>query len=141
MSQENVEIVRGSLQAFVEGGLDAMAGFWAADINWRAMEGAIDDVGEIQGAEALRRYYEDWLDMFDDVTNVPEELIDLGDDRVLAVQRHRPRKSKRRRNRASLRRDLHGARWEDLSRARIQRPQPGPRGRRAAGVGDVAGER
>jgi ketosteroid isomerase-like protein len=86
MSQEDVEVVRGSLQAFAEGGLDAMAGFWATDINWRAMEGAIDDVGEMQGAEALRRYYEDWLDMFDDVTNVPEELIDLGDDRVLAVQ-------------------------------------------------------
>jgi ketosteroid isomerase-like protein len=87
MSQENVEVVRSSLQAFAEGGLDAVADFWATDINWRAMEGAIDDVGEMQGAEALRRYLEDWLDMFDDVTLVPDELLDLGDDRVLAVQR------------------------------------------------------
>src|SRR5215207_8135872 len=71
MSQENVEIVRGSLRAFEEGGLGGMADFWATDINWRAMEGALDDVGEMQGADALRRYYEDWLD--------------IGDDRVLAV--------------------------------------------------------
>ena len=85
VSQENVQIVRGAFQAFAEGGLDAMAGFWATDINWRAMEGAIDDVGEMQGAEALRRYYEDWLDMFDGVTVVPEELLDIGEDRVLAV--------------------------------------------------------
>jgi len=85
MSQENVEIVRGSLRAFEEGGLGGMADFWATDINWRAMEGALDDVGEMQGADALRRYYEDWLDMFDNVTVVPEELLDIGDDRVLAV--------------------------------------------------------
>ena len=86
MSQENVEIVRSSLQAFAEGGLGAMADFWATDINWRAMEGALDDVGEMQGTDALRSYYEDWLDMFDDVTVVSEELLDIGDDRVLAVQ-------------------------------------------------------
>jgi uncharacterized protein len=87
MSQENVEIVRSSFQAFAEGGLDAVAGLWAADINWRAMEGAIDDVGEMHGPEAVRRYLEDWLDMFDDVTLLPDEVLDLGDDRVLAVQR------------------------------------------------------
>jgi ketosteroid isomerase-like protein len=87
MSQENVEIVRDALRAFGERGLAAMADFWAADINWRAIEGAPDDVGEMQGAEALRHYFQDWIDTFDDVSNAPEELLDLGDDRVLAVQR------------------------------------------------------
>jgi ketosteroid isomerase-like protein len=87
MSQENVEIVRSSFRAFAEGGVNAVAGFWATDINWRAMEGAIDDVGEMHGPEAVRRYLQDWLDTFDDVTLVPDELLDLGDDRVLAVQR------------------------------------------------------
>jgi ketosteroid isomerase-like protein len=38
MSQENVEIVRASLKAFAERSLDGMAEFWAADINWRALE-------------------------------------------------------------------------------------------------------
>jgi ketosteroid isomerase-like protein len=64
-----------------------MADFWAADINWRAIEGAPDDVGEMQGPEALRRYFQDWIDTFDNTSNVPEELVDLGHDRVLAVQR------------------------------------------------------
>ena len=58
---------------------------WAADINWRAIEGAPDDVGEMHGPEAMRRYYQDWLEMFDGITNVPEELLDVGDDRVVAV--------------------------------------------------------
>src|SRR5712671_6840416 len=86
MSQENVEIVRGSWKAFAEHGLDAMAEFWAADINWRAIEGAPDDVGEMHGPEAVSRYLQEWVDMFDDITNVPEDLVEVGDDRVLAVQ-------------------------------------------------------
>ena len=94
MSQENAEIVRDALRAFGERGLAAMAYFWAADITWRAIEGAPDDVGEMQGAEALRHYFQDWIDTFDDVSNVPEELLDLGDDRVLAVQWARVHRSR-----------------------------------------------
>jgi ketosteroid isomerase-like protein len=86
VSQENVEVVRNSLTAYAERGLDALSEFWDADVNWRAIEGAPDDVGELHGPEAVRRYLQEWIDVFDDVTNVPEELVDLGDDRVLAVQ-------------------------------------------------------
>jgi ketosteroid isomerase-like protein len=87
MSQENVEIVRESLSAFADRGLDGLAAFWDAGISWRAIEGAPDDVGEMHGPEAVRRYLQDWIDMFDDVTNVAEEVLDLGDNRVVAVQR------------------------------------------------------
>jgi ketosteroid isomerase-like protein len=65
MSQQNVDLVRDALHAFAERGLAAIADFWAAGINWRAIEGAPDDVGEIQGPEALRRYFQDWIDTFD----------------------------------------------------------------------------
>jgi uncharacterized protein len=87
MSQENVEVVRRMLQAFSDGGLDAMAEFWDPDIDWRAAEGAIDDVGEMHGPVAVRRYIQDWIDTFDDFSVVVEELRDVGDDRVLAIQR------------------------------------------------------
>jgi ketosteroid isomerase-like protein len=86
MSGENVEIVRASLRAFADGGLDAMTPFWSPDIDWRAIEGAPDDVGEMLGEAALCRYLQEWVDMFDDITNVPMELLDVGDDRVVAVQ-------------------------------------------------------
>jgi ketosteroid isomerase-like protein len=86
MSQENVEIVRDSVRAFAQGGLAAMAQFWAAEIDWRAMEGAPDDVGEIRGIEALRGYYQDWIDTFDDIDLVVGELRDAGDGRVVATQ-------------------------------------------------------
>jgi uncharacterized protein len=86
MSHENVEIVADSFKAFADGGLDALAEFWHPDINWRAMEGALDDVGEMHGTAAARRYVQDWLDTFEDVTSVAEELLAAGDDRVIAVQ-------------------------------------------------------
>jgi len=65
MSRENVEVVRQMLEAFADGGLDAMAEFWDPDIDWRAAEGAIDDVGEMHGSVAVRRYIQDWIDTFD----------------------------------------------------------------------------
>jgi uncharacterized protein len=85
MSEENVEIVRDSLRAFADGGLDAAAEFWHPEINWRAIEGALDDAGEIHGREAMRRYAQDWRDTFDNLAFTPEELLDVGDDRVVAV--------------------------------------------------------
>ena len=87
MFQENAEFVAEYLQRAADGGVDAVAEFWDPDINWRAAEGAIDDAGELHGPEAVRRYAQDWFDMFDDLSVVVEELVDAGDDRVVAVQR------------------------------------------------------
>ena len=87
MSEENVEIVRRSWQGYAEHGLPGLFEFFAEDINWRAIEGAIDDAGEMNGIDAMRRYLGDWLETFADITATPTELLDLGDDRVLAVLR------------------------------------------------------
>ena len=85
MSQENVEIVRQSLAAFGSEGLDGVARFWHPQIDWRAIEGAPDDIGVFSGLDAMRRYWGEWLDMFEEARNEPDELIDTG-DRVVAVQ-------------------------------------------------------
>jgi ketosteroid isomerase-like protein len=86
MSQQNVDVVRDSWTALAAGGLDAMAEFWDEEISWRAIEDAPDDSGEMHGVAAARRYVEDWLDTFEDIVNVPQELLDVGDERVIAVQ-------------------------------------------------------
>jgi ketosteroid isomerase-like protein len=87
MARDALSVVRDSLLAYADGGLDAMQEFWDDQIDWRAIEGAPDDVGPIHGKERMRRYLQDWVDVFDDVTNVAEELVDLGNGRVLALQR------------------------------------------------------
>jgi ketosteroid isomerase-like protein len=86
MSQENVETVRRTWQAFVDGGLDALTEFFDPQISWRAIEGAPDDVGEMHGKDAVRQYLQDWLDTFEDITTVPTELLEVSRDRVVGVQ-------------------------------------------------------
>ena len=86
MSQENVEVVRALFEAWGRGGLDALAEFWDARIDWRAAEGALDDAGPIHGVDAMRAYVQDWLDDFDVLRVEAEELIDAG-EQVVAVQR------------------------------------------------------
>jgi ketosteroid isomerase-like protein len=87
MSQENVEIVRSALDAFARGGLDAAAEYWTDDIDHRSIPGAIDDRGPMHGKAAVRAYYQDWLDTFDNTWTEPVELIDAGEDQVVSVLR------------------------------------------------------
>lgn len=86
MCQENVAIVRSAFAALASEGPDGAAdAYWHPAINWRAVDGAPDDVGEMHGIEAARAYVRDWYDMFDDFTSEPEELIAVRDDQVIAV--------------------------------------------------------
>ena len=87
MSQENVDFVVEYLGSLRDGGMEAIVEFWDPEINYRAAAGAIDDVGEMNGQAAVRRYVQDWLDMFDELAVVAEEIVDVGDGRVVAVLR------------------------------------------------------
>jgi ketosteroid isomerase-like protein len=89
MSQENVEIVRDAVVAFNRGDLDAwLDEYWTDDIDYRAVEGALDDHGPIHGKGAMRAYLQDWIDMFDDFKTEQVELVDEGEDQVIAVLRN-----------------------------------------------------
>jgi ketosteroid isomerase-like protein len=81
-----LEIYRRAIEAFAERGTDGVAEFWDEDIDWRPMAGAPDDFGEIHGPVAMRRYLEDWLEMFDDLELTVHELHDVGGDRIVADQ-------------------------------------------------------
>ena len=85
MSQENVDLVRDAAAAFNRGDLETWFEYVADDIDYRAAEGAPDDHGLIHGKDDVRAYMQDWLDMFDDFKSEPVELIDAGEDRVIAV--------------------------------------------------------
>jgi ketosteroid isomerase-like protein len=87
MSQENVEIVRAAIAAYNRGDLDALAEYWTDDIDYRAVEGALDDRGPMHGKDAVRAYMQDWLDTFDGLNVDPLEVIDAEGDQVVAVLR------------------------------------------------------
>jgi ketosteroid isomerase-like protein len=85
MSQENVNVVRDAYDALEHRGLDAMADYWTDDIDHRAMEGAPDDRGPMHGKAAVRAYIQDWFDMFDNFRAEPIELLEVREDKVVAV--------------------------------------------------------
>ena len=88
MPSERVEVVRRQFAALRAGGLDAVEAFWHPDIEWRAVVGAADDVGPIQGRAALRRYYQDWIDSLDDLDARLEEVLAEKADRVAVTLRN-----------------------------------------------------
>jgi ketosteroid isomerase-like protein len=80
-------VVRRQFEAFVSGGLDAVAEFWSEEIEWRAVEGALDDVGVMRGPDAVRAYYEGWTHLFDDLrAEVVEVLYEDGARVAVAVR-------------------------------------------------------
>jgi ketosteroid isomerase-like protein len=85
VAQENEEIVRRSWEALGAGGLDAMERFWHPDIEWRAVEGAVDDVGVFRGRAKLREYYAEWLGMFEEFRVEVEKVFFAEGDRVGVV--------------------------------------------------------
>jgi ketosteroid isomerase-like protein len=89
------EVVKRQFGAFETGDLDVVAAFWDPDIEWRAVEGAADDVGPMKGTEALRRYYEQWVEAFDELhADVEEVIIESGERCAVAVRNWgRPRGS------------------------------------------------
>jgi ketosteroid isomerase-like protein len=88
MSGESADVVRRHFDAFGRGGLDAAAEFWAPDVEWRAVEGAADDVGLMRGDAAVRRYYEEWLDTLADLRAEVEEVLAEAGDRVAVAVHH-----------------------------------------------------
>jgi ketosteroid isomerase-like protein len=88
MSQENVEVVKAAYEAFARGGLDRWMEHFTDDVDWRAIEGDIDDFGPIHGKNAVRAWLQDWIDTFDEFWFEPVELIDAGEDKVVVVERY-----------------------------------------------------
>ena len=87
MSHENAAAVEAAYTSFAQGGLDRFIEHWTDDLDHRSIEGAPDDRGPILGKAALRAYIQDWIDTFHEFRIEPVELIELDDDRVVAVMR------------------------------------------------------
>ena len=89
MSQENVKTVRDAFVAYNRGDLDAFLDEYCTDdVDYRAVEGALDDHGPIHGKAEMHAYMQDWIDTFDQFKVEPLEVIDAGGEQVVAVLRN-----------------------------------------------------
>src|SRR6476469_1101944 len=83
MSQENVEVVKGAVDAFNAHELDRYLSFLAPEFEYVDHMGAVAEV-EGSGIDAIRRQVEGWFDAFPDFRASVDEFIDAG-DRVVSV--------------------------------------------------------
>ena len=83
MSQENVEIVKGAVDAFNAHELDRYLSFLAPEFEYVDHMGAVSEV-QGSGVDAIRRQIEGWFDAFPDFRASVDEFIDAG-DRVVSV--------------------------------------------------------
>jgi ketosteroid isomerase-like protein len=77
------DVLRRHFATFGHGGLEAAAQLWHPEIEWRAIEGAVDDVGVMRGRDAMRRYYAEWVETMEDLRGEVEILFE--DDEVVAA--------------------------------------------------------
>ena len=80
MSEENVEIVRKAVEAYVRGDLDTALTNADPDIVWGPVEEAA-----AQGQDAVRANVERWETDWEDYEATPEEYIDAGDQVLVTI--------------------------------------------------------
>jgi ketosteroid isomerase-like protein len=87
VSREDVELVRGGLEAFSRGDLDgALAGFHE-QILWEVDPNLVPDAAAYRGHEGVREFWSQWREAFEGFRLQIEELDEVNDGRVLAVTR------------------------------------------------------
>jgi ketosteroid isomerase-like protein len=88
MTSVNVDVVSSGYEAFNRRDFNAMLEIYDADIVWEQDEGFVEP-GTHYGHAGVRHVFDSILEEFDDFHIQVEELIDLDDDRVLAIVRVR----------------------------------------------------
>jgi ketosteroid isomerase-like protein len=85
VSRQDVELVRGGLEAFSRGDLDeALAGFHE-QILWEVNLGP--DAAAYRGHEGVREFWSQWREAFEGFRLRIEELDEVSDGRILAMTR------------------------------------------------------
>jgi ketosteroid isomerase-like protein len=90
MSQAEIEMLRLGYEAFNRGDWDAAARFAHPEFELQTADRAVN-AGTYRGTEAVRRFFEDLFEPFEEVVTEPEEFFEHGDQiAVFLLVRLRP---------------------------------------------------
>ena len=85
MSREDVEIVRESWVAWVQGDLDALFAFLDADAVWDLTHLREWPDSTYRGVEGVRRFLDEWLEVWEGYEAGVDEMLAAPDGRVLVL--------------------------------------------------------
>ena len=86
MSQENVELARRGVEAYVAGDWETWFEGFDPEIEWEEMPGLGPDASVYRGIEEVRDAVGSWTSMWTEYTLEVHEYLDAGDDVVVLVQ-------------------------------------------------------
>jgi ketosteroid isomerase-like protein len=85
MSQENVERIRATFEAFIAGDRDFGAGLLHPDVEWDSSEFEVPGVGGVyHGTVSVRQFWREWLSAWETV-QFEYQLVDAGDSVVVLL--------------------------------------------------------
>ena len=87
MSQENVELVRQSYEAWNRGDLEWVLDHITPDFEWRTAQLFPDTEAVYRGREGFRRFWNTFREPWETLLIEVERIEAIGDDRVLALLR------------------------------------------------------
>jgi len=86
MSQENVEIVRASWEAWSRGDMDALFEFYDPAVEWDMTRSYVPDMGVFHGHDGVREFFGEWRAFFAEYYAEPEEFIGADESVIVRVR-------------------------------------------------------
>ncbi|HYU61174.1 MAG TPA: nuclear transport factor 2 family protein [Solirubrobacterales bacterium] len=86
MSRDNVELMREGLEAFERDGVEALLDYIHPEFEVTTPPSLSVEPDTYRGHDGVRRYFDSFYEVMDEVRFVPEEFIEVGDRVVIPLQ-------------------------------------------------------
>lgn len=86
MADENVETIRRGFEAYNRDGVEALLAFLDPEFEAVTAPELTVEPDTYRGHEGIRRYFESFYEVMEDIRFEPQELIDAGDQVVVLVR-------------------------------------------------------
>jgi len=91
MAEADVELARRSFDAFADEGVEGLIRFVHPDFEMTTPPGLAAEPDTYRGQDGMRRYFESFYDVMDDISFEIDEFEDLGTGLVMGVSKLRAR--------------------------------------------------
>lgn len=85
MTEDNVELVRAGLEAFSEGGVEALLAFIHPEFEMTTPANLAAEPDTYRGHEGIRRYFGSFYDAMDEIRFEPGELISVAEGVIVPM--------------------------------------------------------
>jgi ketosteroid isomerase-like protein len=86
MSQENIELIRATVEAFNRNDLDAVVQKMHPEVVWETLD-VLPDMGTYRGHEGVRTFWQMWTETFRGFRLHMDACVPLGEGQVIATFR------------------------------------------------------